>query len=192
MAKVTRLLVIRHALTEIKENLQKPATPLSDEGRFQTQRLAARLAATETKIHIFYSSQYARAAQTAKILAAKFDAKVKKTADLNEIGVATSPTQLHSPKISPQKYEEELGLLHRAQDKAIEFLRTVSFEHVGEAVGVVAHGNIIRGIIAESLGAGVETVVRLKVNNASLSILEYDKGGEFFRLSLFNDTSHLD
>lgn len=191
MKKITRLLLIRHAYTGVKENLQKPTTPLSELGRVQTQKLAARLVNLEKKIHIFYSSNYKRSFETAQILASVFNSKIKKTATLNEIGVWTSPTQLHSPKLSPEIYEEELGLLHRAQDMAVQFLRAVSDQHAGEVVGVVTHGNIIRGIIAQSLGAGVETVVRLTVNNASLSILEYDHKGEFFRLSLFNDTSHL-
>lgn len=192
MAKVTKLFLIRHAYTGIREARQKPATPLSAVGRIQTQKLAARLAGSENKIHIFYTSTYARAVETTQILAQVLGSAIKKTATLNEIGVWTSPTQLHSPKISPKKYEGELGILHRAQDRAIQFLKVVSFEHAGEVVGVVTHGNIIRGIIAQSLGAGVETVVRLKVDNTSLSILEYDQKGEFFRLSLFNDTSHLD
>ena len=192
MAKVTRLHLIRHAYTGVKERLQKPTTSISAEGKIQAQKLAAKLLETENKIHIIYSSKLKRAVETAQIIAGVFNSKIKKTKTLNEIGVWTSPTQLHSPKTSPEKYEEELGLLHRAQDMAVEFLRAVSFEHLGEDVGVVTHGNIIRGIIAEALGAGVETVVRLTVNNASLSILEYDNLGEFFRLSLFNDTSHLD
>jgi broad specificity phosphatase PhoE len=51
---------------------------------------------------------------------------------------------------------------------------------------------MIRGIISAALEAGIETVVRLKVNNASLSVLEYEEKGEFLRLTLFNDTSHLE
>lgn len=193
VAKTTKILLIRHAYTGVKEKLQGPQTPISTEGKLQAKKLALRLTITEKKIHIFYTSTYKRAIETANIISAEFaNSKIKKTPNLNEIGVWTSPTQLHSPKISPQKYEEELGILHRAQDMAIQFLKSVSFEHVGEAVGVVTHGNIIRGIISQSLGAGVETVVRLKVNNASLSILEYDQASEFFRLSLFNDISHLE
>lgn len=192
MAKVTKLLLIRHAHTGVAENLQKPATPLSEEGKIQAQKLATRLVDFGDKIHILYTSQYTRAVETAQILARPLNSEIKKTKTLNEIGVWTSPTQLHSPKISPEKYEQELGVLHRAQDQALEFLKVASLAHSGEALGVVTHGNIIRGIIAQSMQAGVETVVRLKVNNASLSTLEYDKGGEFFRLSLFNDTSHLD
>lgn len=191
MARVTKLLLIRHAYTGVKESLQKPTTPLSPLGKTQAQKLAARLLDSEKKIHIFYSSKLKRAVETTEVLAEVFDSKIKKTESLNEIGVWISPTQLHSPKVAPKIYEEELGLLHRAQDMAAQFLKAVSFEHLGETVGVVTHGNIIRGIIAEVLGAGVETVVRLTVKNASLSILEYDHKGEFFRLTLFNDTSHL-
>jgi len=81
--------------------------------------------------------------------------------------------------------------LHRAQEQVIKFLEYISKTHHGEKIPVVTHGNVIRGIIAEALGAGVETVVRLKVDLASLSILEYEEEENYFRLSLFNDTSHL-
>jgi len=186
---VTTIFLIRHAYTGVKEQLQEPDSPLSKEGKLQAEKLAKRL--RRRKIHVVYASEYKRAIETAGILAETFKAKVKVHKALNEIGVWTSPTQLHSPTSSPREYEEELGIIHRAQEQAIGFLETLSHTHSGEKVVVVTHGNIIRGIIAEALKAGVETVVRMKVSNASFSILEHEERGDFFRLILFNDTSHL-
>lgn len=187
---MTTIFVIRHAYTGTKEHLQEPDTPLSKEGIIQAQKLAKRLRVYRS-IRVVYASEYKRAIETAQILAKKLEAQVKIHKTLNEIGVWSSPTKLHSPTTSPKEYEEELGLIHRAQEKAIEFLETLSHAQSGKKVAVVAHGNIIRGIIAEALKAGVETVVRMRVNNASLSILEHEERGDYFRLTLFNDTSHL-
>lgn len=162
---------------------------MASEGDRQAEKLAKRL--HRYKVKVVYASEYARSIETAEILAKQFGARVKIHKALNEIGVWASPTQLHSPTFSPREYEEELGIVHRAQEQAIEFLEALSHQHAGERVVVVAHGNIIRGIIAEALKAGVETVVRMRVNNASLSILEHEEKGDYFRLILFNDTSHL-
>ncbi|MEM2970208.1 MAG: histidine phosphatase family protein [Candidatus Bathyarchaeia archaeon] len=186
----TTILLIRHAYTGIPERRQKPESGLSKIGRIQAEKLAKRIA-NNYKLEVVYSSFYKRARETAEIIAEPHHAEVRETESLNEIGVWTSPTQLHSPKISPAEYKEELKILAAAQEKAVDFLKEVAEHHSDETIAVVTHGNMIRGIIAEALVAGVETVVRLKVNNASLSILEYDDKGEFFRLLLFNDTSHL-
>lgn len=186
---MTTIYLIRHAYTGIKEHLQEPDTPLSKVGKAQAEKLANRL--KNLKLGVIFCSEYRRAAETAQIIVKLHKAKIKVNNSLDEIGVWTSPTQLHSPTFSPREYEEELGILHRAQEKAIEFLEEASRLYVGKKIVVVAHGNIIRGIIAEALRAGVETVVRLRVDLASLSILEHGEKGDFFRLTLFNDTSHL-
>jgi len=185
------ILLIRHAYTGMPERKQKPDSALSKKGEIQAKKLATKIA-QNYKFEVVYSSFYKRARQTAEVIADLHHAEVRETENLNEIGVWTSPTQLHSPKLSPAEYREELKVLAEAQSKAVEFLKDVSERHTDETVAVVTHGNMIRGIIAAALVAGVETVVRLKVNNASLSILEYEENGEFFRLTLFNDTSHLE
>lgn len=186
---MTTIFLIRHAYTGIKEHLQQPDTPLSRGGQKQSEKLVKRL--RRYKVKAVYTSEYQRAIETAKILAKNFGVQVKAHKALNEIGVWASPTQLHSPTFSPREYEEELGIIHRAQEQAFGFLESISHANSGGKIIVVAHGNIIRGIIAEALKAGVETVVRMTVSNASLSILEHEVKGDYFRLTLFNDTSHL-
>jgi probable phosphoglycerate mutase len=188
---VTTIYLIRHAYTGIPEQEQLPDTSLSPIGKKQAGLVAKRLSSEISQAGIIYSSTFLRAVQTAQMIAKEFGAQIKKHKSLDEIGVWTSPTQLHSPHISPREYEEELGILHRAQEQVIDFLEYISKTHHGEKIPVVTHGNVIRGIIAEALGAGVETVVRLKVDLASLSILEYEEKEDYFRLALFNDTSHL-
>jgi broad specificity phosphatase PhoE len=186
---VTTIYLIRHAYTGIKEHLQEPDTPLSKVGQIQAQKITNRL--SPIKLGVIFCSEYRRTIETAEIIAKSHKTEIKMNSSLDEIGVWTSPTQLHSPTFSPRQYEEELGILHRAQEKAIDFLEEISHRYSGKKVVAVAHGNIIRGIIAEALKAGVETVVRLRVDLASLSILEHEEKGDFFRLTLFNDTSHL-
>lgn len=188
---MTTIYLIRHAYTGVPEPEQLPDTPLSSIGRQQAEKIARRIFSEIDQTDVVYSSTFLRAVQTAQIIAKGHKSQIKKHKTLDEIGVWTSPTQLHSPHLSPREYEEELGILHRVQERVIDFLQYLSKVHHGEKIPVVTHGNVIRGIIAEALGAGVETVVRLKVDLASLSILEYEEEGGYFRLTLFNDTSHL-
>jgi len=187
---VTTILLIRHALTTVPEEEQTPDSILSEEGILQAEHLAQRLS-QKGPFHIVYTSFYKRARETSQIIAKFQQAEIREVEVLNEIGVWTSPTQLHAPSKEPEKYQEELRIIKEAQVKALDFLEKIAKRHKNETIAVVAHGNMIRGIIAQALNAGVETVVRLRVSNSSISVLEYDDDGDYFRLILFNDTSHL-
>ena len=189
---ITKLFLIRHGTTGVTDSEQQPEHALSALGKEQVERLAQRLKRWGN-CHLVYSSTFQRARESAAIIAKACGGTVQEDGRLNEIGVWTSPVQLHHPTKSPQEYQEAIRVLAMAQEKAVEFLTQIALHHPQEVIAVVCHGNIIRGIIAEALSAGVETVVRLAVDNASLSILEFEagEGKPYFRLSLFNDTSHL-
>ena len=119
---MTTIYLIRHAYTSVKESDQLPDTPLSSVGKEQAGKVAKRLSKEISQADIIYSSTFLRALQTAQVIAGEFGAEIKKHKTLDEIGVWTSPTQLHSPHLSPREYEEELGILHRAQEQVITFL----------------------------------------------------------------------
>jgi broad specificity phosphatase PhoE len=70
-------------------------------------------------------------------------------------------------------------------------LESIARDHQGETVIVVCHGNVIRAIVGQALKMDVDSMIRLQIDLASLSVLEYD-GGDLFRLIRLNDTSHLE
>lgn len=190
----TKIYLIRHGLTNVPEAEQKPEDGLSDIGKTQIKQAASKLQAV-TDVRVIYTSTFDRAKQSGEIIAETIGCHdIREDASLIEIGAWTSPTELHDPKIVPQRYAHAIESLTLSQQKAIQFLRKVSEEHLGQNIVIVSHGNIIRAIIAQAIAAGVETTVRMAVHNASISVLEYDaedKLEPFFRLTLFNDTGHI-
>lgn len=189
---LTKLYLVRHGRTNVPDAAQVPPDPLSDLGRKQITALAKRLKAFND-IELIISSQILRAKQSAEIIGQSLGQTVQHTDLLNELEIWTSPTELHDPATSPQKYHHALSVLTQAEGHAINFLEHISANHAGKTILIVSHGNIIRAIIANAIHAGIETTVRLNCSNASLSLLEYDSEATkpFFRLSLFNDVSHL-
>lgn len=191
---VTKLFLVRHGQTGIAEIDQKPDDPLSESGQAQVKRTAHRLQAM-SHFAVIYSSTMERARQSAQIIAkiTSYD-KISQDARLNEIGAWSSPTQLHNPQESPERYEEALILLRKAETQAVAFLEEIAQKHRGKEMIIVCHGNIIRAMISRAIKASVETTVRLAVDNGSISLLEYDDQAQepFFRLRLFNDAGHLD
>lgn len=189
---VTKLLLIRHGLTNIPELEQQDTDALSEIGTGQIKKLSERLQGIMPISHI-YCSNYKRAVQSAELIAKGTKSAITIDKRFHEIGIWLSPTQLHNPNSSPMHYDQAIKFLTRARETAMIYLREISKRHLGETIVLVSHGNIIRAITAAAIAAGVETTVRLKVDNASLTILEYDANGikPFFTLTLFNDISHL-
>ena len=188
----TRLFLVRHGKTGIIDEEQLPDDPLAKLGITQITRLGNQLK-TIGSFDLIYTSKYRRAIDSAAILAKMLQGHVLEDNRINEIGLSTSPTQLHELGKSPMQYNEALKNLLHARQHGFDFIRYIVQHHQEESIIIVAHGNIIRAVVAEAIAAGVETAVRMRVDHASLTILEYDTNDTkpFFRLTLFNDTSHL-
>lgn len=185
---MTTFLLIRHGETGIEEKRQKPDESLSKNGISQAGKLAKRL--KDLPINSFYSSPYKRARQTADCIACVNTSLVVPANDdrLVEIGLWVDPLDLRDD--TSKEYQGGLCMLNEAQKRVGELLQELKEKHKGETVTLVCHGNLIRAILGYALKMNLETVVRLKVDLASISILEWVDGG-YFRLTLFNDTCHL-
>jgi broad specificity phosphatase PhoE len=189
---MTRLYLVRHGhfagIDEIHRGTA-PEAPLDDLGRSQIESLAERFK-NET-IKIVLTSEMVRAQESGQIIADLLHLPVESTPILNELGFFISPKEIMTFERDEDKYQQSLGDLNKSSNRAIEFIGKISREHSGETVAVVCHGNIIRAIIGEALKADVNSIIRLQIDLASLSVLEYD-GGDLFRLIRMNDTCHLE
>jgi broad specificity phosphatase PhoE len=165
-----------------------PSAPLDDLGRAQIESLAERLKNETIKVVI--TSTMARAKESGEILAQHLNLPIETTPVLNELGFFIKPQEIMSFERDEARYEQAITDVTAAGERAVEFLENVAREHQGETIAVVCHGNIIRAIVGKALKANVESVIRLQIDLASLSVLEYD-GADLFRLILLNDTSHL-
>ena len=168
MTGVTKLLLVRHGETDWNRDGRWQGgsdTRLNDVGREQAETLAEQL---DGEIDVLYSSDLARARETAEIVAAKLGLEVRLDPRLRERGFGSWEG------LTTTEIEERFADAHRrwlagegagADDaeafedfsaRVEDFLSDVLRLHPGEEVLVVSHGGSIR--VIHALAAGVDYV----------------------------------
>ncbi len=200
----TRLYLIRHGATTLTaEDRFAGATDvdLSDEGRWQAQALAARLA--DDRICAIYCSPLKRTIETATIIAQPQGLTPILRDGLREIDhgrweslrrsdvEAQFPGEYQAWEEDPFLYAPlggESGLSVMA--RALPVIREVVSQHQDENVAVVSHKATIRLLISSLLGFDPRGYRdRLDMAPACLNVLDF-KDPVRARLMLFNDVSH--
>lgn len=200
----TRIFLVRHGATALAvedrfagiTNVQ-----LSDEGREQVRRLAARL--REEKIAAVYASPLDRTMETARILSDPHKLEVQPRDGLREIshGHWEQMTRKEVEQAFPEEsaaWEKdpytfapaggETGLAVTA--RALPVLMEIVRAHPGVGVLVVSHKATIRLFLSSLLGFDPRRYRdSLDQCPAALNIVDF-KNGINARLTLFNDTSH--
>ena len=204
MKKTTRMYLIRHGMTKLSaEDRFAGATDveLAEEGRWQAQQLAARLA--DDQIVAVYSSNMIRTVETARIVGTPHNLQPVQRLELREIdhghweGMRRADVEAQFPEeyaawetdpftFAPQGGESGLSVLARALPLIRELVQT----HQGENIAIVSHKATIRLIITSLLGFDARGYRdRLDQSPACLNILDF-KNPVHARLMLFNDVSH--
>ncbi|MCA9397889.1 histidine phosphatase family protein [candidate division WWE3 bacterium] len=183
-----KLCFVRHGTTGLVEQRQKAEDILSEEGEIQIRKLAQRVDLYKHSIATLTSSSLTRAYASAEIFAETLGLSGLHTANdaLREFSLWVDPQDLHTEEI----HAKSLGLLRAAQNEFMDFVGTLSHEK-DDVHFLITHGNLIRAAIGSLIKTNLETIVRLSVSNASLSVVEYDGEKDYYKLILFNDTSHL-
>jgi len=204
MKKTTRMYLIRHGMTKLSaEDRFAGATDveLAEEGRWQAQQLAARLA--DDNIVAVYASPMIRTVDTARIIAAPHHLQPNRRDELREIhhghweGMRRADVEAEYPAeyaawetdpftFAPEGGESGLSVLARA----LPLVRELVQIHEGENIAIVSHKATIRLIITSLLGFDARGYRdRLDQSPACLNILDF-KNPVHARLMLFNDVSH--
>jgi probable phosphoglycerate mutase len=200
----TRLLLVRHGATQLTaEDRFSGATdvPLSDEGRAQAERLAARL--SDDAIAAAYCSTLERTRETARIVVAPHRLDVTPHDGLREIshghwegmrraeveaqfGAEYAGWEEDPYTFAPEGGESGLDVMARA----LPVIRRIVETHVGQTVLVVSHKATIRLVISSLLGFDARGYRdRLDQAPACLNVVDF-KDPVRARLMLFNDISH--
>jgi broad specificity phosphatase PhoE len=202
-----RFLFIRHGLSiaNAQGRIQGQFdSPLSEQGRVQSQALGRRLVQEERSVSAIYASDLSRAAETAEILASSLDVPVILDERLREYGfgvltgVAWRDVEYLHPEIwrayykrhewGPIPGEEGNEAFHTRLAAA---LADIHKEHGEEdAVAVVTHGGSLGMIMASLLGMARERPHPFRFGNASLTVVELGPRG--WVLSCLNDACHID
>jgi alpha-ribazole phosphatase len=199
---LSRLLLVRHGRTKLHQADRfwgSTDIALSDIGIRQAQRLHDRLA--KEKLNAVYTSTLSRARATADIITSRRKTEITVCEELNEcnFGYIEGLTFDEIQRLHPELAEDLLrwkavsfpgGESLEDLDKRVRsFLDRLDKHKEKETVLIVAHGGPLRLIICNLLGLGLEHWLKLRVEQASLSIMETYPQGNI--LTLLNDTSHL-
>jgi alpha-ribazole phosphatase len=199
---LSKILLVRHGITKMHTSDRfwgKTDIPLSNAGKKQAWQLRDRLA-TE-KIGAVYSSTLRRARSTAEIIASGREADVAACAELDECdfgyieGLNYEEIKRRYPALA-----EELNnwkavtfpggeSLEQLNTRVQTFLKRLKKHQPPETVLIVAHGGPLRLIICNLLALGLDFWLKIRIDLASLSIV--DTYPQATILSLLNDVSHL-
>lgn len=197
-----RLLLIRHGQTKLHRSDRfwgKTDIGLSDTGLKQAEQLCNRLA--RYKIDAIYASTLSRASDTAEIIASRHKVRVVQAEELCEcsFGYAEGLTFREISKRYPD-LARELGSwkatafpggesLEQLNQRVRVFINRLNQHPPESTIAIVSHGGPLRLMVCNLLGIGIENWLRLRIDHASLSILETYPQGAI--INLLNDVSHL-
>jgi probable phosphoglycerate mutase len=200
----TRLYLVRHGATGLTAEDRfsgSVGVELSEEGRGQVKRLAARIA--HDGIAAVYCSPLHRTVETAALLAEPHRLAPTHRDGLREIshgrweGLTRREVEERFPDeyaaweadpftFAPQDGESGLGVLARA----LPVVREIVVAHPNETVLVVSHKATLRLILSSLLGFDARGYRdRLDQSPACLNVVDF-KDPVRARLMLFNDISH--
>lgn len=199
----TRLILVRHGETEWNRDLKIQGqldVVLSAVGRAQAKRVARRLQG-ETLAAV-YSSDLARASETAAIIAELHGLAVLTRPELREgcFGAWQGLTLAEVQERFAENYADyrrdpvhgrpvEGECLAEVADRAEGAVKAIVAAHPGQAILVVTHGGTLKTVVCRLLAFDLAERWRFAVDNCSLTIFSWR--GERPILLTLNDTAHL-
>ena len=204
MTEPTRIIAIRHGETSwnVDTRIQGHLDiPLSANGRWQAERLAAALKGES--LAAIYASDLTRAWETAQYLGRAQGLAVIKEMGLRERGFgdfqgktfaeieALLPEQSQrwrkrDPEFSPHGGESLMAL----RSRVISATERLAALHPGEQIAVVGHGGVMDGLDRAATRLEIQAPRTWALGNAAINRLLWSPEG--FSLVGWADTSHLD
>jgi broad specificity phosphatase PhoE len=198
----TTVLLVRHGQTRSNVTghyMGWSEEDLDEAGYSQAQKLAYRLAGLP--ITSIYTSPLRRAYTTASIIAEPYGFQVKPLDDLIEIklgdwqGLHESEIAQRWPELWKQSQIDPSGLtmpngesFGQVAERAIRAFKAVVAASQGQPAVIVTHDVVVRTVAAYVLGVTNSIYRRIKIDNASLSVVRVTDSSK--RLVTLNDTSH--
>ncbi|GAB6137032.1 alpha-ribazole phosphatase [Halanaerobaculum tunisiense] len=200
----TEVILVRHGETDWNQAGKFQGNkdiPLNDTGLAQARKLAQRLEGTT--FDTIYTSDLSRASRTAEIIAKKQGLAIeKKTAfqeidfgdwegltfvDLEEDYQAAFAAWKENPVDNGPPKGENLG---EVQTRVVTRIKDILNSQEQDRILVVAHGGVIRVLVATFLEMPLSKCWRLAQSNTAISRIQFYE--EEVILESFNCTAHLD
>jgi broad specificity phosphatase PhoE len=187
---LSRVLLIRHAAFDGVGRVlagRSHRVQLHTEGRQQAERLARALA--DEPVAAVYSSPQPRALATAEALAAPhgLQATVLDAFDEvdfgdwtgREIASLDGDATWHAFNTARSTTRIPGGeLMLEVQARALAGLTEVHRRHGDALVAIISHADVIRAVLAHAHGMPIDEMLRLSVEPASISKVDFGGGGE--------------
>ena len=186
----TRLLLVRHAETDPAVRGRcygRLDVDLSAEGRRQAGELAAGLA--ELQLAAVYSSPLSRALETARAIAVARGLEPVADDALREIdfgeleGLTYEEIEAERPEVFRAWMERPTSVRFPGGEsfadlraRVLGAVGAIRDRHAGEVAAVVAHGGVIRVVLADALGLVDGAVFRLDQAYGGLSVVDWVGG----------------
>ena len=199
----TRICFVRHgesAWNRSHRYTGQEDVPLSELGYEQAARVAIRL--RDEPLAAIYSSPLARTMETARPTAERHGLRLQEESAFAEIhhgqwqGLTTSEVaEQFSNQLQMWRDEPHLVVmpggesLEDVRRRAIPAFREIVASHADETIALFSHDAVQRVVLLDSLGIPFDRFWEWRIENASVTVLEYD--GTSFELALLNDTAHL-
>ncbi len=199
-----RLLLVRHGETDWNQQMRfqgQTDVPLNAKGLEQADTIARRL--RNEPLQAIYSSDLQRAMQTAHVVATYHDLKPIPDSGLRELSYGVWEGMSREEILQSEwaelfeRYRKD-SLRHRPPgaeypeqiiERSRQVLQRIRHAHGEGSVCVVGHGGSLRALICVALCAPLETFRHIRLDNASLSVIECT--ADWAWVSLVNDTCHL-
>ena len=199
----TRILAIRHGETAWNSDGRyqgQTDVALNDTGREQAGWVARALAGE--RVDAVYSSDLARAIQTAQMLAAQTGVPLRLSEDLREqhFGVFQG---LLAPEIEERWPDDHQRWLRREADfgppggetrrrfseRCVGAVHRLARAHPGQTLAIVCHGGVLDCLYRAANGLPLDVPRQWALDNAGISRLRFD--GRALHIDEWGDTSHL-
>jgi probable phosphoglycerate mutase len=162
--------------------------------------LARRLASVS--IDVAYSSDLARAAETARVALGERDVPITFTQELREYskGVFEGLTEAEYREAYPELYEPSMvndldfappngETIRETSSRLASIVQRVRRDHMDENVLIVGHGGSLRAGIVSLLELPLEANWKFAMHNCSLTVIHAYPDNCV--MHLYNDTSHI-
>jgi len=200
---LSRLLLVRHGTTEFNSTrrfLGQSDIELSADGCWQAERLRDYL--IKEKIDAVYSSDLKRAMVTAQTICQERNVDITACPELRECnygecdGLTFTEIGAQYPEVAKRCINFSLELAFPGGEEFQDFFERISQfisrlenHRPDETILVVAHDGVLKALLCLLLGIDGRHWWQLRLDTASLSIVELSPRGA--RLARLNDTSHL-
>jgi broad specificity phosphatase PhoE len=191
----TTLILVRHGVTDhtvtkrFSGGLASANPGLSDEGRAQVRATGDWLAPLAERIDALVSSPVRRTLESAEILGAMLGRAVEVEPDLAEMEFGTWDGMTFTEVAEQRKDELDswLGSLEvppgggesfrQVEQRVFSALDRLLRERAGQTIVVVSHVTPIKTLVAHAVRAPLESVFRMELTPASVTVLTFFEGG---------------